>query len=118
MSEIKVKTGKDETAKTVTVQYNVPETVQGLVDKFGEEQVASLAGRAVTLAVQALVRQKIAAGTSEDALQGIVDAWVPGVRGPAVKKSPFERAQSALSNLSQEEMAALLAEYKNKKHGK
>lgn len=118
MSEIKVKSGKEADARVVSVQYDVPTTTQGLVDKYGDEQVASLAGRAVTLAIQALVRQKLAAGTADSALQGIVDAWVPGVRGPAVKKTPFERAQSALSVLSKEDMDALLADYKNKKRSK
>lgn len=112
MSEIKVKTGKDETAKVVTVQYDIPESVNGLVDKYGEEQVAALAGRAITLAVQALVRQKIAAGQDEAQAQHAVDNWVPGVRGPVTKKSPFERASAALGQLSKEEIAELMAKLK------
>lgn len=117
MSEIKVKTGKDETAQTVTVQYDIPTSVAGLVDKYGEEQVVALASRAITLAVQANVRQKVTAGVTGDALQAAVDAWVPGVRAESAKKSPYERAESALAHLSQDELAALLKEYKGK-HGK
>ena len=117
MSDIKVKTGTGETAVSVVVQYDIPTTVAGLVDKYGEEQVAALASRAITLAVQALVRQKAAAGADHGALQHAVDVWVPGVRAEATKKTPMERAQSALSGLGKEELEALLKEYKNK-HGK
>lgn len=117
MSEIKVKSGTGEQAVTVSVDYAIPDTVAGLVDKYGEEQVVSLAGRALVLQVQAMVRQKVATGANGDALQAAVDAWVPGVRGPATKKSPYERAESALAHLSQDELAALLKEYKGK-HGK
>jgi hypothetical protein len=57
----------------------------------------------------------LAAGANIDAIQAGVDAFQPGVRGPVSKKSPFERAHSALGNLSQEELQELLAEYKKKK---
>jgi hypothetical protein len=115
MSEIKVKSGKEADAKVVTVQYDIPSTVAGLVDKFGEEQVVAMTTRAVTLAIQANVRQKIAAGVADDALQATVDGWVPGVRAPASKKSPYERAEAALSNLSQDELHALMQQLKAKK---
>lgn len=114
MSEIKVKTGSGEQAVSVSVQYDIPTTVAGLVDKYGEEQTHALASRAITLAVQALVRQKVSAGANPEALQAAVDSWVPGVRAEATKKTPMERAQSALSGLGKEELEALLREYKNK----
>lgn len=109
MSEIQVKTGKGEEATTVSFNYDIPETVSALVEKYGEEQVAALAGRAITLAVQALARQKIAAGQD---VQSAVDAWQPGVRGPVTRKSPLERAEAALSAMSPEDLAALLAKVK------
>lgn len=117
MSDIKVKTGSGDAAVTVTVQYDVPETVADLVKKYGEEQTAALAGRAVTLAVQALVRQKIAAGSTAEEAQHAVDSWVPGVRGAITRKSPFERAQAALSGMSKEELAALLQKVKEAAKG-
>ena len=118
MSEIKVKTGKDETALTVSVNYDIPTSVAGLVDKYGEEQVAALASRSITLAIQALVRQKVAGGAAVETLQATVDAWKPGVRGEVTKKSPVERAKAALAGVSKEELEALLAEYKSGKKGK
>lgn len=118
MSEVKVKSGSGETATSVSVQYDIPTSVAGLVDKYGEEQVVSIFTRGITLAVQALVRQKVAAGAAADSLQAAVDSWVPGVRGPATKKTPFERAQSALSTLSMEELEALRQEIASRKKAK
>lgn len=115
MTDIKVKTGKEDSAKTVVVNYEFPTSVAGYVDRFGEEQTASLLGRSVTLAIQALVRQKAAAGTDDSALQNAVNSWQPGVRGPITKKTPYERAQSALTGLSQEELQELLKQYRGKK---
>lgn len=116
MSEIKVKTGKDQDARVVTVNYDIPETVTGLIEKYGEDQVVALTGRAITLAVQALVRQSLAAGQEGD-LQAKVDAWVPGVRGPVSKKTPLQRAEQALATMSPEDLAALLAKVKAKQKG-
>lgn len=112
MSDINVKTGKGEEAVVVTVQYDVPETVSALVDKYGDEQVAALAGRAITLAVQALVRQKLAAGASVEAAQEAVNSWVPGVRSAITRKSPLERATAALAGMSKEDLAELVAKVK------
>lgn len=112
MSEIHVKTGKDETARNVVVNYDIPGSTAELVAKYGEEQTHALASRAITLAVQALVRQKAAAGASDEDCQNAVNEWVPGVRGPVTRKSPLERASAALQNMSPEDIQALLAKVK------
>lgn len=112
MSQISVKTGKDESARTVTVTYDIPENLGGLTAKYGEDVVFNFAERAITLAVQALVRQKAAAGSDDAALQHAVDTWVPGVRSAGTKKSPLEKAQAALAGMSKDDLAALLAKVK------
>lgn len=109
MAEIQVKNGKGEEAKVVSVNFEFPASTGDYVAKYGEEQVVSLLHGAVTLKLQALVRQKM---DGENDLQAAVDAWQPGVRGPVVKKSAFERAQSALSGLSPEQLAELAAKIK------
>lgn len=117
--EIKVKSGREADARTVTFEYDIPTSVEHLVNKFGEEQVTELAQRSIVLAVQALARQKLAAGASDEDIQHAVRGWVPGVRVTPVKKSPFERAQSALAGMSPEELEALAAKIKEaKKHQK
>lgn len=108
MSIVKVKTKVGEEVKVVEFNYEYPATTADAVSKFGEEATNNLLHGAITLKLQALVRQKI---DGED-VQALVDAWIPGVRGPVAKKSSFERAQAALSSLSAEQLAELAAKIK------
>lgn len=113
MSEIKVKSGREEGATVVTVNFDIPTSVQAAVDKYGEETTTDLIGRSLTLGVQALVRQKLAAGETDQAtLQNMVDNWIPGVRGPITRQTPLERATSALNKLDPAALAELLAKVK------
>lgn len=104
MGQISAKT-KDH-PESVNVNYDMPETVEGLVEKFGAEAVASAASDALTISIQALLRRHIE--KPQDELQSLVDEWKPGVRSPAVQKTAFEKATGALSKLSDEERAELL----------
>ena len=113
MSEIKVKSGREEGSTVVTVNYDIPTSSADLVAKYGEETVVDLCTRALTLGVQALVRQKLANGETDQAtLQNMVDNWVPGVRGPITRQTPLERATSALNKLDPAALAELLAKVK------
>lgn len=96
-----------EHPESKTVQVDIPETLEGLVAKFGEESVVSNARGSYVISAQAFGRRHIEKEQAE--LQGLFDNWNPNERAPAVKASPLERAQSALKNLSAEERAELLA---------
>lgn len=98
---------KKDSDTSVTVNYDMPETLAGLVEKFGEDAVVGAAIDSFTISLQALIRRHI--DKPQEEVQAIADAWVPGVRGPAVKKTPLEKAKSALSQMSAEERAELLA---------
>lgn len=118
MSEIKVKSGREEGATTVTVNYDLPTSVQGAIEKFGEDTVHDLITRSLTLGVQALVRVKMGKGTTDQAeLQAAVSGWVPGVRGPVTRQTPLERATSALKSLDPAALAELLAKVKAAQKG-
>lgn len=110
MSEIKVKSGSGDDAKQVVVNYDFPADIGSAVEKYGDESVMNLLHGAITLKLQAVVRQKLTAGEAD--VQAAVDSWQPGVRGPVAKKSPFERAAAALGNLSPEQLAELAARVK------
>lgn len=98
------KTGVD---RTVTVDYEFPTTLQGLIEKFGEEAVLGAATGQFTINIQALIRRHF--DKSQDEIQELVNAWLPGVRGPVSRATPFEKATSQLGKLSPEEKAELLA---------
>jgi hypothetical protein len=103
--EISFKTKEHPEAKTV--QWELPEDLQGLIAKFGEDSVVSNARASYVIAAQAFGRRHI--DKSQDELQQLFAAYNPNDRSPAVKKTPFERASSALASLSAEEKAELLA---------
>jgi hypothetical protein len=104
--EIKFKT-KDATESRV-VNYDLPDSVEGLVEKFGSENVFEFAKSAIVIALQALARRHIE--KSDEEIQALVDAYDPNTRAAPVKQSPEERAKSAISKLTPEQKAALLAQ--------
>lgn len=103
--EIQFKTKEHPEARKVN--YDMPETLQGLVDKFGEDAVYGAAEGSFVISIQALARRHIE--KSDEEIQGLVNSWNPNERSAAVKLTPFERASKALGNLSAEERAELLA---------
>lgn len=106
MAEIKAT--KKDADKTVIVDYAMPENLQGLVEKFGEEAVASAAVDSFTISIQALIRRNF--DKSQEEIEEVVNSWQPGVRGPVSKKTPLEKAQAALRAMSDEDRQALLAQ--------
>lgn len=102
-----IKATKRDSDKVVEVEYDMPDTVDGLVEKFGAEQVATAAADSFTIAIQALIRRNI--DKTQEEVEALVNAWQPGVRGPVTKKTPLEKAQAALRQMSPEDRAALLA---------
>lgn len=92
--------------ESVSVEYDLPETLEGLVEKFGAEAVASAANDSFTISIQALMRRHIEKPQEE--LQALVNEWKPGVRSPAVQKTSFEKAASQITKLSPEEREELL----------
>ena len=95
-----------EHPEAVTVQYDLPEDLDGLVAKFGAEVVASNALGAIVISLQSLLRRHI--DKPQEELQAIATEWRPDQRTAPVKKTAFERATSAIGSLSAEERQALL----------
>lgn len=103
--EIKFKTKGMEESRTVNV--DIPEGLDALVQKYGAEYVASAATDSLVISAQALGRRHIE--KSDEELATIFANWDPTTRAAAVSRTPLEKATSALANLTVEEKAALLA---------
>jgi hypothetical protein len=103
--EISFKT--KELPESRKVNFDMPADLDALVAKFGADSVYQAAAGAYVISLQALARRHIE--KSDEEIQQLVTDWNPNERSPAVKQSAFERASSALSKLSPEEKAALLA---------
>jgi len=92
--------------ETVTVQFDLPDTFAGLVEKFGEDSVFSAGRGAMVISLQAFGRRHIEKGQEE--IQSLISTWNPNERAPAVKQTAFEKATGALAKLSPEEKRELL----------
>lgn len=97
----------------VTCQYDVPESLSELVARFGEGVVVSAARGSIVIDAQAFMRRHIEKG--QEAIQGLLNAWTPGVRQPGTKKSAFDKAAAAIGSLSAEERAELIKKLKGAK---
>lgn len=101
--EIQFKT--KEQPEVRKINYDMPEGLSGLVERFGEDAVAKAASGAFVISLQALARRHIE--KSDEEIQELAAAWNPNERASPVKQSPFERAAGALGKLSAEEKAEL-----------
>lgn len=99
--------GKDGALHSVT--RDMGETLDELVDQFGEQAVYSQAKSAITVSLQGFVRSKVGAKTpvTGDELQTAVDDWKPGERSAGVGK--VEKLKEKLAGLDEETRNELLA---------
>lgn len=92
----------------VSVDYDVPEKLEDLRKKFGDEVVAAHASGSIVISLQAFMRRHIEkADFDPKKLQEAVKTWKPDVRS-VVKQSAFEKATSSIDKLSDQERAELL----------
>jgi hypothetical protein len=105
--EISFKTKEHPEARSF--EYAMPESLEALVAKFGEEAVYGAAKGAIVINLQALARRHIEKSDAE--IQELATNWTPGERSAPVAKSAAEKASSALSKLSEEERRELLQRY-------
>ena len=102
--------------KSATVNYDMPDTVKGCLDKFGEAVVFSLIDSAVTLDVQALIRRHLLTGKTQKQIQEAVDTYKPGIATKG--KSKVDKAGDLFDKMSPEERKAFLSMVKSKAAGK
>jgi len=93
-----------------TVKYDVPETVNEAITRYGEEIVYSRFAASFVIDLQAFMRGQIQKDeATPESVQLAVTEWKPGMKKRG--KSVVEKLQDMLASLSDEERAALLAEF-------
>ena len=97
----------------ISVTYDMPETLDSLVERFGAEVIAGKALDSLVIDVQALVRRHLkgtdkVAAKGADEIQAIVSAWLPGVG--VVRKSSVEKISTLIASMTAEQKADLLAQ--------
>ena len=107
------KRGEDN---AIEVVFELPDTVQGCVDAYGEDIVFHFFSRSATLQLQANLRARMKKAEEEKKpftqanADEYVAKWKPSMRAPA--KSQKEKAAELLAGLSPDERAKLLSSLK------
>lgn len=110
--------GKKVKDQSVEVDVNIPDTLAGLVEQFGEAVVASAAIDAIVISAQAQMRRLMVPAMSKDGkvtreaqsaeqIQAHMDTWRPDAKS-VTRQSAFEKASGSISKLTPEERTALL----------
>lgn len=106
----------NEGGEEIVMSYDLGNTLEETVTKYGEEVVHYNACLRLATALRnrlyALVQQEDGARTpgEADAILAEMAEWTPGVSVGRVKKSPAESALAALEKMSPEAKAEFLAE--------
>ena len=103
--KVAAKTKKHPTP--ITVEYPIPEDLDGLRKSFGDEVVKTAAKGAIIISLQAKMRGMLEKGKALPEIQAECAKWKPDVR-TITKQSAFEKASSSLDKLSPEERKQLL----------
>src|SRR5688572_1636236 len=98
------------------VNYDMPDTLSGLVEKFGEEVVAAKCIDSLVIDIQANVRRALAKeGTTDamtpEAIKQKISEFKPST-STSVRRIPVEKIGDLLGKMSAEEKKALLKQLK------
>lgn len=98
------------TDETPVVSADLPDDFASAVAAWGEEACEKIFADAVKDKVLSFAKSRHRVGLPLDVIQGAVDTWTPGVRGPRAGPKPVSSALRALGKLSEEDIAALKAQ--------
>ena len=85
-----------------TVDFDFGDDLNAAVELCGEEVVFSQYVSAAKVALQGVIRGKINAGLSHDAIQEAVSSWKPGMVMARVQVDPLEAVLAAAATWSSE----------------
>lgn len=101
MAEVSVKAPK--VGREVTVEADIPESLDALVAKYGEEAVTTAAIGNFRIALQGFLRQMLEGGASDEKVAEAAISWVPGA-----KRDTTAALISKVGKMSADEKAALM----------
>ncbi len=101
--ELKVAAPKEK--REVVVNVDIPENLNDLIAKYGEETIADCAVRSLRIAAQGFLRPMLESGSTDEEVINAASTWMPGS-----KRDTFTSLIQAAKGLSPEKRAALLAQ--------
>lgn len=108
---ISVTTGA-KTGNPVTTEVDLGDSLQDMIDKFGEQVVYDRALRSLKISFQSWVMGQLQAGKSKDEIQKEAKDWKPGNRKRG--RTPAERLKDELAKMTPEEQQEFFKQYKAK----
>ena len=108
---MQVSAKRRDSDREVVVEYHFGDTVEELVENFGEDIIFQHARGSLTVSLQSYIRSQIDAEKSDEEIQDAADQWRPGQRRKA--KSKADKVLEELSNMSEEERLAVLQKYRS-----
>lgn len=115
MSAVSI-SAKVKDGNPVTVSYDLPDTVEGLVEAFGADVVYTKAKQSIVIDAQAYIRRQITpnkdgVAASAEQVQSAIASWKPDNRA-GTKVSAADKAKKAIGAMSAEERKELLKSLK------
>ncbi|MCF8049492.1 MAG: hypothetical protein K9L19_18230 [Desulfarculaceae bacterium] len=101
---IEVKESRKQGARTFTTHYTFGETLEEIVEQFGEDVVYNAAKDALTRDIRALVRVRLKASESDDQIHAALHGWRAFSRSSNPNVSKFGQL---LAECTAEEVAAI-----------
>ena len=110
LQEVNAQVAKGERkGEVITINYDLPQTVDEALQRYGEEVVFSRFQSSLVIDIQSAMRTKIRKGLNQDEIQAEMEKWEPQVK--AVGRTKEEKVRDLLSKLTPEERAELLSEF-------
>lgn len=109
MPEIKIITKAPKLERSLEVMYDMPDTVEGLVEKFGAEAVVAGAAANIKIDFQAAVRRQMEANKTDEEIVSVMGTWKPGDK-LSLPTDPVARIRNSWGVLTEDQKAALMAE--------
>lgn len=105
---MKVTAKNPDTDRTVEVDWDCPEDIDGLVKKWGPQVVANNAISSMRVSVQGIMRSAMAADPpkSDKDIQTIVSKYKPGLRVRG--KTPQEKIAEQFAKMSEQDKRAII----------
>lgn len=110
MTAMEVTAKRKKTGKTVKASYDFGANLAETTKIFGETTVFNHVIGALKVAFQGWLRAQSDADKSQEQITAGAKAWKPGQRKAAM--SPSEKLRKQINEMSAEDRAALLREYK------
>lgn len=113
MAVLEITAQKKDGQRQVTVSYDFGDSLDAMVEKFGEDVVQSNAVANMKITAQSVIRRGIEREESDEEIQATLDNWKPGV---AIQRTadPTKSFERVFAKMSPEEQLEYIEKLRSK----